>query len=85
MPLPPRPSTETPRGSWIGLLLAATMGLVIITALIFLTGGFLALVIVIGGGVFAFAAFHYLVWGWWLSKFLYEQEEKDREPDDQHS
>ena len=30
--------------------------------------------IVVGGGVFALAAFHYLVWGWWLSEKLYREE-----------
>ena len=42
----------------------------ILTALVMLTGGYLGLVILVGGGVFAMAGFHYLVWGWWLSKRL---------------
>jgi hypothetical protein len=75
--LPPRPSSPPPRGSWLSLLLAAGAGVVIFTALAFLTGGFLGLVLVVGGGVFAMAALHYLVWGWWLSKIIYDEEAAD--------
>src|SRR5580704_16864720 len=78
-PIPPsRPQhVEPPRGNWLGILLAAVAGVVIFAGLLFLTGGFLALVLVVGGGVFALAALHYLVWGWWLSKMLYEEEAAD--------
>ena len=78
---PTRPQqTEKPaNGGWLSLMLAAVAGMIIFTALLFLTGGFLGLVLAIGGGVFGLAALHYLVWGWWLSKFLYaEQEAEDR-------
>ena len=72
---PQRPSPPAPaQGNWLGLLLALGAGLIIFVALAFLTGGFLALVVVVAGGVFALAALHYLVWGWWLSKLLYEEE-----------
>ncbi len=73
--LPPRPNPPPPaKGNWLGLLLALGAGLIIFTALAFLTGGFLALVVVVAGGVFGLAALHYVVWGWWLSKLLYEEE-----------
>jgi fatty acid desaturase len=86
--LPARPQTEKPSGGgWLSLLLAAVAGMIIFTALVFLTGGFLGLVLVIGGGVFALAALHYLVWGWWLSKFLYAEqaaeEQRQRDADEQ--
>ena len=59
-------------------MIAAMVGMMILTALVMLTGGYLGLVILVGGGVFAMAAFHYLVWGWWLSESLRrEQAEAD--------
>lgn len=83
---PSRPKSQSPGTNWLGLLLAAMAGIVIFTALAFLTGGFLGLVLVVGGGVFALAAVHYLVWGWWLSKMLYDEEAAEnarREQDEQ--
>ena len=73
MDLPERESAKPP-ASWFTLLLAAGVGIMILTGLVMLTGGYLALVIFVGGGVFALAAFHYLVWGWWLSEKLYREE-----------
>ncbi|HTU24934.1 MAG TPA: hypothetical protein VMF30_06030 [Pirellulales bacterium] len=72
--MPERPEPKPPQGSWLSLLLAAGVGMMILVALVMLTGGYLALVVVVGGGVFAMAAFHYLVWGWWLSEKLYREE-----------
>lgn len=69
----PQRENAKPSG-WLSLLLAAGVGLMILLALVMLTGGYLALVIFVGGGVFAMAAFHYLVWGWWLSDKLYREE-----------
>jgi hypothetical protein len=73
MDLPEREGPKPP-ASWLTLLLAAGVGLMILMALVMLTGGYLGLVVVVGGGVFAMAAFHYLVWGWWLSDKLYREE-----------
>ena len=70
---PELPAAKPPQ-SWLSLLLAAGVGMMILVALVMLTGGYLGLVIVVGGGVFALAAFHYLVWGWWLSDKLYREE-----------
>jgi hypothetical protein len=70
----PERDEPKPKAGWLPLLLAAGVGIMILTALVMLTGGFLGLVIVVGGGVFALAGFHYLVWGWWLSDKLYREE-----------
>jgi hypothetical protein len=74
MDQPERPAAKPAQTSWLSLLLAAGVGMMILFALVMLTGGYLGLVIVVGGGVFALAAFHYLVWGWWLSDKLYREE-----------
>ncbi|HEX4146506.1 MAG TPA: hypothetical protein VHY91_23600 [Pirellulales bacterium] len=70
----PEPEGPKPPASWLSLLLAAGVGFMILAGLVMLTGGYLGLVIVVGGGVFAMAAFHYLVWGWWLSDKLRRAE-----------
>ena len=78
MDLPERPAGKPPQGSWVSLAIAAMAALMILTALVMLTGGYLGLVILVGGGVFAMAGFHYLVWGWWLSDSIRrEQAEAD--------
>ncbi len=74
MDLPERPAAKPPKQGWLTILLAAGVGAMILLALVMLSGGFLALVIFVGGGVFAMAAFHYLVWGWWLSDKLYREQ-----------
>jgi hypothetical protein len=77
-----RPEREGPKppASWFTLLLAAGVGIMILAALVMLTGGFLGLVIVVGGGVFALAAFHYLVWGWLIGdKLRREEAEAERQ------
>ena len=69
---------ETRRSSWLSILLVGCGGLLVAVGLIFLTLGVTAVVIVIGAGVFGLAAFHYLVWGWWLTRALNEEKEADR-------
>jgi hypothetical protein len=66
---------EKKRGSWLSLLLAGSLTLIVIAGLFFLTLGWIGPVILLGAGVFALAAFHYLVWGWWLSKIIRDEEE----------
>ena len=78
---PPLPEEE-PRGrSWLGIFLASFFGLIIFSALVFLTQGMLAFVLVIAASVFGLTALHYLVWGWWLEQLIRQSEETD-EPDD---
>ena len=73
-PVRPESPEPKPKGSWVTLMIAAAAGMMILVALVMLTGGYLGLVILVGGGVFAMAAFHYLVWGWWLSDVIRRQE-----------
>jgi len=87
--LPSRPQNEPPRGNWLGLLLAAAAAIIICTGLFFLTQGLFGLVLLVGGGVFAMAALHYLIWGRWLSRMLYDEaaaeeaRQKKASPDQQ--
>jgi protein-S-isoprenylcysteine O-methyltransferase Ste14 len=75
---PPEPTPQ--RGSWLSVVLASMLLLVVCTLLFFLTLGGFGWVMVAGGCVFAFAAFHYLVWGWWLGRVIREDvEAEDRD------
>jgi uncharacterized membrane protein len=80
-----RPDEERKPGGWISILLAAVVGLAVVTGLFVLmlqVGGPLAVacVLVLGiGGVIA--AFHYLIWGHWLGRTIREEveaEERER-------
>ena len=71
----PAPPPNEKKGSFLSILLAATVGLLVV-------GGVLAVcailfgpvvfvfAVVFGGGVFTLAVFHYLVWGWWLGRWM---------------
>jgi hypothetical protein len=79
MPKPPE-LPEKPRGSWLSIALAGMLGVVALIVLSFLTLGQMLPVAVIGGLIFAFVGFHYVVWGWWLGKLIQQAgEEEDEE------
>jgi hypothetical protein len=71
--LVPPPEQPKPRSSLLPVVLTIGVTLLICTALFFLTSGFFGLVIVMGGAIFAFAAVHYVLWGWWLSKMIRDE------------
>ena len=76
----PAPPPAKKQGSFVSILLAAVVGLLMF-------GGMLAVcavmfgpvvfvfAVVFGGGIFTFAVFHYLVWGWWLGKWMRRESE----------
>jgi len=76
--MPPRPekpsAPEKPRPSLLPLLLAGVLFVMVFVALFFLTLGWAGPVLVIGMLIFGMGAFHYVVWGWWLSGLIREQE-----------
>ena len=75
---PERPSeavTER-RTSLVPVVLAVMAAILVCGILFFLTGGFIAVVIVMAGLIGGFAALHYVVWGWWLGKLI-EHEERE--------
>ena len=75
-----RPPDEPARGSsWIPIALAAVLFGFVCVVLIFLTVGFFGSILVMAGGLFAFAALHYVVWGWWLSKFIRDEVAAEEE------
>lgn len=75
--LPPPPGPRPPeQNTWLHLLailLATGGGLAILLVLNFVTMNALAPVLAIGAGIFLFAGFHYIAWGWWLSHALRDE------------
>lgn len=77
---PPGPP-DPPRGSWLSIFLAVTLGSAALVILSFLTFNLLLPVVVIGGLIFVVAGCHYFVWGWWLSDLIRRAHEgDDKEP-----
>ena len=75
-PEPPQPK----QGSFVSIALALVLAAVLFTGLFFLTLGAVGPILVVAVCVFALAAFHYFVWGWWLSKAIRDEvEEEERE------
>jgi hypothetical protein len=83
---PARAQDKAPTVSpWISILLAGVAGLAIVAGLFMLMlqiGGPLAIVAVLVFGLGGLIAlFHYVVWGWWLSRTIREEvaaEERER-------
>ena len=75
----PPAAPEPKRSAWT-LVLAAVGVLLAVVVLSFLTLNTFGFAVVVVAGIFAFAAVHYLVWGWWLSREIRrEVEEEERE------
>ena len=67
---PERPSSPPPdaqTSGCLGLVLAGMAAIFIVACLVMLSSGLLANALLVGGVFFAYAFFHYTVWGWWLS------------------
>jgi len=81
-PGPPRPTRPEEarveqRSSILSLVLAFGVGSLLLLILFFLTLGYIGPVILVAGGVFALAAFHWLIWGRWLSASIRAEYEAD--------
>jgi hypothetical protein len=83
---PERPEPPQSRGSFVIIMLAGGLGLMFLAVLIFLAAPLAPVVMAAVGFVFFFAAlaaFHYVIWGWWLGDAIREEvaaeEEAERE------
>jgi hypothetical protein len=73
-----------PRGSFLSIVLALMVAVALFVGLFFLTLGLVGPILVLGVGVFALAAFHYLVWGWWLSGAIRRDVEEEERAEQAH-
>jgi hypothetical protein len=76
---PSVPPAPPPRNSWLPLvlvlgLLAFVLAMSFMLAGIELTLAIVGIIVVLGGA----AAFHYVVWGWWLSRYIREDVEAEK-------
>ncbi len=81
---PARPDPDAqprPGSSWFAIIFAACLGMGLIAGLVLLALVWSGAVVVIAA-VFGVGIFHYLFWGWWLSKAIRDDEaEKDSRED----
>jgi hypothetical protein len=64
---PPSVQRQSHLAGCLALALAGMAVMFVIAGLILLSSGLLAYALLVGGAFFAYALFHYAVWGWWLS------------------
>ena len=80
---PSKPSASEaskPKGC-LGVLMALGLAVLVFVGLFMLSGGAIAPAAVVAGIIFGVAAFHYIVWGWWLSGMIRQQvEDEARSP-----
>lgn len=82
-PSVPPDDDASPGRPLLSIVLAFGAGLMLFVGLLFLTLGAAGLIGLIIVGVFAFAALHYLLWGWWLSTSIrddVQEEERQAKP-----
>jgi hypothetical protein len=80
-PSKPSPAEPSKPKGCMGVLMALGLAALVFVGLFMLSGGAVAPAAVIAGIIFGVAAFHYIVWGWWLSGMIRQQvEDEERTP-----
>jgi hypothetical protein len=69
----PNPEEKPRRGTWLTVLIAFMMAVGGLASLMVMPLVGYAPVIILA--VFGFAALHYFVWGWWLTKIMREEND----------
>ena len=69
--MPPEPGAKPRRGGFF-VALFAFVAIGLILGLVFVISPGFTIVV---AGVLGLIAFHYLVWGWWLSKMIIDEEQ----------
>jgi Na+-driven multidrug efflux pump len=75
--------TKASRGSLIPVLLVLGFALAILVGVIALTGIAGLFIVLAISSVLAFAAVHYVLWGWWLTRHLRAREPENDDPRDE--
>ena len=81
MPDPPMTSKEYPqqkRGSWISIALVTLALLFAGTMLLVLPLGYIGIAVIVGAVFFiGLVAFHYVVWGRWITRIIEREQEEE--------
>jgi hypothetical protein len=74
------PAEEAPKPKGcLGVVMALGVAALVFVGLFMLTGGAVAPAAVAAAVIFGVAAFHYVVWGWWLSGIIRQQVEDEEQ------
>lgn len=73
----PPPPPSQPSTSWLSIAMAGLLALLAGVTLFYLTLGFFAVVVMIGGLLSLFVGAHYLVWGRWLGPMIRAEVEAE--------
>ena len=75
------PGNNPPKtGGCLSIVLALLLAVFVFAGLYLVTSGAVRVAAIVAGVIFGFAAFHYFVWGWWLSGLIRKQvEDEERE------
>ena len=77
--LPEKPPMPRPRSAGWATVVSASGAMVIVTLLLMMLPGTIGIAIAIGMWMLlGLLVFHYVIWGWWLSKII----QTDEPPDD---
>ena len=71
------PSETSKSKGCLGVLMALGLAALVFVGLFMLSGSAVAPAAVVAGIIFGVAAFHYIVWGWWLSGMIRRQVEDE--------
>jgi hypothetical protein len=71
--------TKPPHDSLLPILIVLALGVALMIGVIAITGPAGLFVVLAIGGVIGFAALHYVLWGWWLTRRLRDSDDKGRD------
>lgn len=74
MPTSPSPAEPKPRGSCLPVALVLCLATLLFGAMVVLSNGRMLPAAVAAAAIFGAVALPYLVWGWWLSRYIHDKE-----------
>ena len=76
MPTSPPPAEPKPRGSCLPIALVLGLAALVFGGMVVLSNGRLLPAAIAAGAIFGAVAFPYIVWGWWLGRYIQEKESR---------
>jgi hypothetical protein len=79
MPASPDPAERKPRGSCLPIAFVLALAALVFGGLVILSGGNFLPAAIAAGAIFGALTLPYLVWGWWLGRYLREKESRGQD------